>query len=118
LYAQGPKKDEAKAAKLFRKACDNFGMAACYNLGLLYSVGSAAVQDKTKAVALFENVCSWGKNDKGDALVLDMKGCNAAGELYAKGDGVAQDTVKAAALFQKACDAGLKDGCRNRRRLP
>ena len=84
LYTQGPKKDEATAAKLFRKACDNFAMAACYNLGQLYSVGPAALHDTTKAAARSRRAVERRKNDKGDALVLDMKACNASGELYVK----------------------------------
>ena len=96
--------DYAKAAKLYRKACDMGNADGCYNLGVFYRDGQQGVkQSYVKAAELFRKSCDLGRDD----------GCNNLGVLYVKGKGVRKDYIKAAELFKKACNSGLKMGCKN-----
>ena len=91
--------DAAKASGLFRKACDDDHMAACFGL--------AQSSDPKTRVRLLSRAC-----DQGFA-----PGCLGLGMAYLQGQGVDKDPEKAKPLLRKACNAGHADACRKARRL-
>lgn len=62
-YNNGEEVEEnpAKAASLYRQACDAGYARSCYNLGYLYTVGRGVAEDQDKAIALFDRACSGGR---------------------------------------------------------
>ena len=92
LYNRGDgnvKKDEAKAAMLYEKACDqNFSMA-CSNLGYAYEKGKGVEKDLEKAIKFYEKACK------------DNEGCTELGLLYANGTGVEKDLKKGKRALRK-----------------
>lgn len=63
LGQKGKKKDDAKAATLFRKACDGGDAQGCYNLGVYYDGHKAVANGGAKAVALYRKACAGGDED-------------------------------------------------------
>ncbi|MFT3772100.1 MAG: serine/threonine-protein kinase [Minicystis sp.] len=94
----GLPRDLARAAALYRKACDGDDPAGCAGLGRLVRAGSGGLdRDPARAVALFRRACDGGV----------ARGCALLGEAYRDAvGGVARDLVRAVALFQSACDRG------------
>ncbi len=102
-FGIGAKKDFAKAAQFYKKACDGKDYEACSNLGTLYSERQrkGVKQDSKKAIKLYTKACDGGY----------AAGCSNLGVMYSRGQGVEKDFVKAAAYFRRACDAGYWNGC-------
>jgi len=141
-YAQGAggvSKDEARAARLFQRACELGDAGGCNNLGLAFQSGQGVPQDYERAMDWFERACSGGFAEGcnnqgalyehgqgapvnlGDAQRLYTQacrhgsglGCSNLGVLYAQGRGVAPNPAEAARLFREACNAGSSVGCNN-----
>ena len=53
-------KDRAKAAIVYRKACDGGEMLGCYNLGVSYENGHGVRKDAAKAKQLYGRGCDGG----------------------------------------------------------
>jgi len=129
---KGVARDHARAAGLYRKACDGGSGAGCNKLGVL-------TKDEVRAAALFEQACkgkyAWGcfnlakayhagqgvKQDSARAAEYFARGCegghfescNRHGVLLANGKGVKKDPAGSANQFRKACDGGFAWGCYN-----
>lgn len=95
LYSGGQavEKDNAKATKFYRKACDN-------NASLCTIIGSIqeGVQDNLSEVFYFYTEAC----DKGD-----MRGCSRLADMYKKD----QDFPTAIKLYTQACNAGYGHSC-------
>jgi serine/threonine-protein kinase len=96
-------KDLARAADLYRKACDAGGGAACTAIGVLFNRGSDGLRDVAQAAVYYERGCTLG----------DMAGCTNLGTLYQFGSVGFRDPAKAAGLYERACTGGQIDGCAN-----
>lgn len=102
LSGHGTAKDEAKAAMLYREACDGDEPRGCSGLGVMYGAGAGGLpKDEPKAVSLFTKAC--------DANL--PWGCWALSNAYYMGLGVGKSFDYAAKYGAKACDGGDGDGC-------
>lgn len=127
--------DEARASKLFEKAC-NGGLAdGCTALGWAYLNAAGVAPNVDRARDLFSRACNGGdasactklgvmvgageSADEGRAAELYAKGCDGGdlmgcvqlGRCYQRGEGVKKDPDRARANFQKACEGGESSGC-------
>lgn len=96
----GEKRDEAKAAFLFGKACNGGDTLGCFEYGMAL-VAKDVQENDFRAATLFRKACD------GEIAIS----CTTLGFMYDEGRGVLQDQTKAAALYQKACDGGALEGC-------
>src|SRR6185436_8391727 len=75
---RGITKNEAKAAELYKKACDGGEQRACAELGAFSRRGQGGLpKDPLKAANLFKQACDGGS----------AHGCGLLGELVEKGEG-------------------------------
>ncbi len=105
MYDEGVvvKRDAAKAAQVWQRACDQKMVMACFNLGNASQKGDGVAKDAAKARTYFEAACDGDYSD----------GCNSLGDMCERGTGGAKDLVRAKQLFEKACKGGLELGCKN-----
>ncbi len=98
LYATGAgtAKDNAAAARWYRKAADAGLPEAMTRLGLMYANGQGVTKDPTQAVRWYR-----GAADKNYAGAIA-----ALGTMYELGLGVGKDLAEAARLYRKAADMG------------
>ncbi|HNX04296.1 MAG TPA: tetratricopeptide repeat protein, partial [Opitutales bacterium] len=89
--------DYKRAVELFRIASDQFHAAACYSLGLCYSLGHGVEKDENMAV-----FCYKLSSDKGNLSAIFNLGLHY---YYGRG-GLEQDKQEALQLFDKAAKAG------------
>ncbi|MEE2788378.1 MAG: hypothetical protein VX589_13630 [Myxococcota bacterium] len=99
----GAAKDPAKAARLFRKACDQGQPIGCTQLGQLRLGGQGVPANPQRAIELFERAC------RADEPVA----CNQLGIIYVDGVHTARNPQKARALYAKACDLSDASSCGN-----
>ncbi|MGM0556043.1 MAG: caspase family protein [Myxococcota bacterium] len=134
-YGRGGKRDMAKAAELYEKACQmgEEGLRACAQLGYMMqkSLGGLT-KDNRRSLELYTKSCTdveaWGcaglaglPQNKVKAVSLyrracehgSPRGCEGLGLRYYSGAGVSRDYARAAELFEKACDAGKFGACFN-----
>jgi uncharacterized protein len=95
--------DKARAAQLYKSACDGGNIGSCFNLGLMYDLGRGVTQNKVYASRLYNKACNAG----------DADSCTNLGLLYHNGEGVAKNNTYAAQFYTKGCDGGHRLGCRN-----
>lgn len=88
----GVKKDLAKSAQLFDRACELSDAYACNALGVYYYNGDDTATDYAKAAAYFEKACDGGHSG----------GCFNLGDSYGKGQGVEENRVMEFALYRQA----------------
>jgi S1-C subfamily serine protease len=98
---RGVSRDDARAAELYRKACDAAYAPGCANLGVLYRAGEGVARDLPRALSLSEDACDRGYPG----------GCLVAGEMLAAGEGAPASLARAVARLSLACDGGLGDAC-------
>jgi TPR repeat protein len=105
LYENGEslEQDQARARKLYEKACQSTkpDATACNNLAVMYQQGRTVEADQDKASQLYRRACELGS----------MLGCRNLARRYLEGEGVEQSTVRAAALLEKACQLGHPQAC-------
>jgi TPR repeat protein len=99
----GAKVDQARAAKLYRIACDKHDLPSCSNLGRMLHRGMGVEVDRPRALSIFLAACQEG----------DIATCADLGTMYYGGCDVKADFPRAAKLFGKACDAGDRIACLN-----
>jgi TPR repeat protein len=103
-YGIGGAPDPARAAELYRQACDAGDSRGCHNLGLMFAEGRGVQRaDPEQASALYTQACDGGYSG----------GCVNLGFMYQNGNGVARDPVRAVALYQQACSDKETIGCVN-----
>ncbi|MFT3767571.1 MAG: protein kinase [Minicystis sp.] len=98
--ALAERKDTAKAATLYTKACDHGDAPACSGLGVLHELGAGVARDRTRAASYYDKACS-----SGDAL-----GCAYKSFMLGAGRGIKQDEARAAELAKSALP-GLSAAC-------
>jgi TPR repeat protein len=98
----GQTRNVAKAAEMFRTACDVNDPAGCMNLGRMYDSRHDGVSmDRGKARQYFTKACDGGNG----------YACTALGIAAQKGEGGPVDDTKASLLLAKGCDGGSMQGC-------
>jgi TPR repeat protein len=97
LNGDGVKRDEAKAAALFREAAEKGSRDASYQLGLMYQRGIGVSQNDGTALVWIEKAATLGH---AEAQLM-------AGQAYATGRGTSKDLAWAARWYGKAADQGL-----------
>jgi tetratricopeptide (TPR) repeat protein len=90
------RKDDARAAGLYRAAADKGNVAAMVNLGVLYNLGNGVVQDVAEARKWYESAAALG----------DVYAMYNLGLIY---EGLAKDLEKARQWYRKAADMGDKE---------
>ncbi len=110
LYATGTRvrKDDEKAADLYRQSCDLGDPKGCYNVGLMAQDGRGGPKDPYLAAAKYEQACVLGSTTA----------CTNLGFFYERGIGVTEDKARAFALYQEgcagsSCQASNLGGCVN-----
>ena len=100
LYRKG---QYAKAAPLYRKACEGGNGSACTNFGYMYERGLGVDKNESSAATLYRRGCG----------AADAQGCTNLALLYFRGRGVEKDLHRAAELDQRGCEGGSASGCAN-----
>lgn len=98
----GLQQDFAKGKKFAEKACD-LDKARCTGLAYIYNNDKGVAQDRSKAIALYEQSCEAGAEHA----------CFSLGFDYENGKGVERDIHKAKEFYKKACDMGYQAACEN-----
>jgi len=96
IYYNGKivKKDYAKAAGLYDKACSGGDPYGCRSIGYMYDEAEGVTVNHEKAVKFYIKACD-GK---------DVWGCNNLAYSYYKGEGVKKDYTQALKFYKLACD--------------
>ncbi len=97
----GGRTDTAKAAAMYRRACDGNEMAGCLRLGVMTELGKGVARDPKSASNLYERAC-FGAN---------VEGCLKLGVMLETAMGVPEDVARAVPLYALACDHRLQPGC-------
>ena len=87
-------RDEAKAAELFDKACDDGHAIGCSNAGSAYMGGRGVRKDAIKGIGCYMRGCDMDIADSWAA-------CLNLARLYE-----GSDNVKAVQYYKKACELG------------
>ncbi len=103
LAKQLNKKDPARAAQFYRRACDAAIVSSCVGIAHLMIDGRGVDKDLAGANKLLSRACDSGL----------AEACSSMGYSYDEGIGVSKDYTKAAALYLKSCDSGSFVGCYN-----
>jgi uncharacterized protein len=93
--------DPARAAALYRQACDAGWAVGCSSLGALLVMGEGVPRDPPAGAALVEQACDMGQAEM----------CSFLGGAMYTGNLVAQDPAQAALLLQRGCYGGAPSGC-------
>jgi TPR repeat protein len=95
----GVTRDDAQAARWFRKAAEQGNALAQTYLGAAYELGSGVPQDHVQAAAWYRKGAEQG----------NAKAQGYLGRLYSTGDGVPKDYAEAAKWHRKAAEQGNAD---------
>jgi TPR repeat protein len=139
----GVSEDRARAAELYRRACDGKNGAGCGNLANLYHSGRGAkagvAKDPARAFEYASRGCELKHGQScynlgvdyqmGDGVGKDQaravefytiacrenypEACNNLGFMYFSGLGVGRDLDKAQDLYRQACTSAVGRGCSN-----
>lgn len=104
LYGRGvacmdSMKNDAEAAKWFRKAADKGHADAQHSLGYMYAQGKGVLKDDAEAVRWYRKAA-----DQGSALAQ----CSL-GFMYGEGRGVPKNDKESAGWYRKAAEKGLAE---------
>ena len=95
---RGVAKDDAEAARWYRKAADQGNAGAQINLGLMYEHGRGVAKDDAEAVRWYRKAA-----DQGDAAAqINL------GRMYENGQGVAKDDAEAVTLVPQGRRPGQR----------
>lgn len=97
----GVARDAARAAALYRQACDGGWAVGCSSLGALLVMGDGVPREPAAGAALVEQACDMGQAEM----------CSFLGGAMYTGNLVAQDASQAALLLQRGCYGGAPSGC-------
>jgi TPR repeat protein len=100
-HGRGVTRDDAKAAELYKLACDGGSAVDCASLGSLYRLGEGVARDYPRALSLLQPACQRG----------EPNACRTLGVMHRLGEGVPASAPRASQLFERACDAGSPDAC-------
>lgn len=103
VRGQGVAKNEAEAARWFRKAAEQGLDVAQFNLGLMLARGQGVVKDEAQAGEWFRKAAEQGYAAAQFRLGL----------MLAQGQGVAKDEAQAVRWYRKAADQGHETAQRN-----
>ena len=102
---RGVAKDEAEAARWFRKAADQGDDYGQTSLGLMFENGQGGAQDYAEAVRWYRKAADQGYSVAQANL----------GFMYERGRGVVRDDAQAVRWYRKAADQGYARGQTNRK---
>ncbi|MFZ5439274.1 MAG: SEL1-like repeat protein [Myxococcota bacterium] len=103
----GLPRDPGKAATLFSKACDLGNQLACSNLAEALVKGEGVIQNKERAVALWET-----------ASKTEPSALAAVGDWLDQGwGGTPRDPKRALEYYERACERGWAKGCTDANRV-
>lgn len=98
---RGLPQDDAKAARVYRNACEAGAPEACARIAAMLDEGRGAPADPTASALYAAKACDGG--------VFDA--CAAAGVARSLGQGVPRDDAHAASLFKRGCSGGSARAC-------
>jgi hypothetical protein len=103
LDAAIPRAGLAQEQVRLANSCVNGQMAACTNLGLAFSRGAGAPQDRQWSAALYARACAGG----------EPTGCANLGSFFnsVSGSGDGNDYARAVTLYERACNANARFAC-------
>ena len=96
---QGVQKDDAEAAKWYRKAAEQDHVEAQRKLGNMYYAGAGVQKDDAEAAKWYQKVAEQG----------DADAQYRVGKMYEDGIGVQKDYTEAAKWYQKVAEQGDAD---------
>jgi uncharacterized protein len=99
----GVRRDETRAADLFRKACKAGNQDGCADDARALALGEGQPADANAAVKRLDKLCKDGRD----------RACGHLGEVLLRGLGKPQDAPLAEDLLAKACDKGFGRACSN-----
>lgn len=99
--------NQKKAAKLFKKSCEDGGVEGCANLARMHFYGIGVEKDLLLARGMSEQACSQ----------FSPNGCNLLGVIYLDGLNISKDYTRAKDLFTKSCAGQFAKGCYNLGRI-
>lgn len=94
-------KDEAQAARHYKRACELGASDGCERLATMYVEDRGVPRDESQASLFFKRACELSAG----------AACLEAGERWRDGKGVTADAAQAAALYGKACDKANDRAC-------
>lgn len=97
----GVPRDPARAAALYRKACDGGWAVGCGSLGALHVLGEGVPRDANLGVKLVEQACDMGMSEM----------CSFLSAAFYTGNMVPKDGARAASFARRGCDGGAGSGC-------
>lgn len=86
--------DPVRGAIALERACNNGGVAACFEAGWFLHHGKGK-SDLNRARMMYERACP--------SKSFNWDGCMALGEMYEKGEGVTADPARAVAYYEQVC---------------
>ena len=99
----GVRRNEVRAAQLFRKACQGKDNDGCADEARAMALAEGQNGDPRKALPRLEQLCKAGR----------ARACGHLGEIYLRGLGSPQDAGRAEDLLLKGCDKGWGRACTN-----
>jgi hypothetical protein len=93
--------DPQRAAVLYREACRDGYLWACYQLADLARSGQGMLPDAEAAARLLEHACVGGES----------RACLRWGQMLERGEGIPADPARAESLFEAECAASRTAGC-------
>ncbi|MBQ1872466.1 MAG: SEL1-like repeat protein, partial [Succinivibrionaceae bacterium] len=100
LGGEGVARDEAEAAKWFRKSAEQGSAYGQYALGGMYANGNGVSRDYAEALKWYRKSAEQGNPD----------GQNSLGGMYLAGLGVGKNPAEAVKWFRKSAEQGDSDG--------
>ena len=97
----GIRRDEARAAELFRRSCEGKDRNGCADDARALALGDGVDANPRAALPRLEQMC------KAD----NPRACGHLGEVFARGLGGPQDAIRSDGLLQGACDKGAARAC-------
>ena len=99
----GVRRDPARAADLFRKACKAKNQDACADDAWALALGEGQAPKVRTAIPRLERMCKKGQ----------ARACGALGDLFMRGMGGPQDALRGEKLLEDACNKRDARACSN-----
>ncbi len=97
----GPKPDQARAAVLYQRACEEGFQSGCSNLAVLNFLGKGVFKDLTRAIGMFDKAC-----EAGEPTACTNLGIIRSGTSFGLRHG-----VRGVTTFKLTCEAQFQVGC-------
>jgi TPR repeat protein len=97
----GVRRDEVRAAELFRKACKMKHQDGCADDARALALGEGQEANPRAALPRLEQLCKAGW----------LRACGHLGDIFSRGIGAPQDSTRAEGLLTTSCDKGVARAC-------